>query len=307
MMKLRLLFLALLWSIGSFAQTANNQKVDVILKLNGEEMKGKITKINDTDVTFIYAGETLEYTVKKSNILKITHSSGRVETITQPTSTNFSKDVAVQIHPNGRVEIIDQPTSPSDLRKNDQVVMKGTPTDHHNKIAILPFHFLIENQPGADEIGLSAQQDAYGFLSQHAAGYTLIDPRTANALLAKANVTKENITGFTINELCNILGVEYVIDGTIKQNKAAQTSFTSDNSNSTVKRTENDKIKGVKTSGSTYSSAEQRYDISVSIAIYTDTNASIYNQSHRAFFSNTDGGYNSPLQYLLKRSPLYRK
>ncbi|RZL15714.1 MAG: hypothetical protein EOO96_29840 [Pedobacter sp.] len=274
--------LAVILTTSSFAQTTSAEKADIILKLNGDEMKGKITKISDSELSFIYSGETLEYTVKKSDILKITHASGRVE-------------------------VINQVALPSDIRKNDQVVMKGTPTDHHNRIAILPFHFLIENQPGADEIGLSAQQDAYGFLSQHAAGYTIVDPRTANALLAKANITKENISGFTMNELCDILGVEYVIDGAIKQNKAAQTSYASDNSNSTVKRNGNDKITGVKSSGSTFSSAEQRYDVSVSLTIYTDTNASIYNQSHKAFFSNTDGGYNSPLQYLLKRSPLYRK
>jgi len=282
MSRTLLLILAMLFSINAFAQTSTNEKVDVILKLNGDEMKGKITKINDSELTFIYSGETLEYTVKKSDILKITHASGRVETINQP-------------------------PLPSDIRKSDQVVMKGSPADHHNRIAILPFHFLIENQPGAEEIGLSAQQDTYSFLSQHSAGYTLVDPRTSNALLVKAGVTKDNITGFTMNELCNILAVEYVIDGTVKQNKSTQTSYTSDNSNTNVKRNANDKITKVNTSGATFSNAQQRYDVSVSLSIYTDTNASIYNQSHKAFFSNTDGGYNSPLQYLLKRSPLYRK
>lgn len=277
-----LFLLAILLSISTFAQTSNNEKADIILKVNGDEMKGKITKITDTDLTFIYSGETLEYTIKKSDILKITHSSGRVETINQP-------------------------PLPSDIRKNDQIVMKGTPADHHNRIAVLPFHYLIENQPGADEIGLSAQQDTYSFLSQHSAGYTLIDPRTTNALLAKGGVTKDNITGFTMNELCNILGVEYIIDGTVKQNKASQTSYTSDNSNTNVKRNGNDKVTKVNSYGSTFSNAEQRYDVSVSLSIYNDNNANIYNQSHKAFFSNTDGGFGSPLQYLLKRCPLYRK
>lgn len=282
MKKLFLLLLVMFFSLNTFAQTPTTEKVDIILKINGDEMKGKITKINDTEITFIYAGETLEYTVKKSDILKITHSSGRVETINQP-------------------------PLPSDVRKNDQIVMKGSPADHHNRIAILPFHFLLENQPGADEIGLAAQQDVYSFLSQHSAGYTLIDPRTTNALLAKAGITKENITGFTMNEICNTLGVEYIIDGTVKQNKAAQTSYTSDNSNTTIKKTGDNKLAGMKSSGSTYSTAQQRYDTAVSISIYTDTNASIFNQTHKAFFTSTDGGYSSPLQYLLKRSPLYRK
>jgi len=282
MKRALLLLFATLISISGFAQNPINDKLDIILKINGDEMKGKITKISDTDLTFIYAGETLEYTVKKADILKITHASGRTETINQP-------------------------PLPSDTRKNDQVVMKGSPAEHHNRIALLPFHFLMENQPGADEIGLSAQQDAYSFLSKHSAGYTLVDPRTSNALLAKAGVNKENITSFTMNELANILAVEYIIDGSVKQNKAVQTSSTSDYGNSTIKRDKDDKITGAKSSGSTFSSAQQRYDISVSLSIYTDTNASIYNESHKAFFTSTDGGFGSPLQYLLKRSPLYRK
>lgn len=282
MKRIALLLISAIFSISALAQSATTEKVDVILKINGEEMKGKITKISDTDLTFIYSGETLEYTVKKSDILKITHASGRIETINQP-------------------------PLPSDIRKNDQIVMKGSPAEHHNRIAILPFHFLMENQPGADEIGLSAQQDTYAFLAQHSSGYTLIDPRTSNALLAKAGINKENMSSFTMNEIANILGVEYVIDGSVKQNKAAQTSYTSDNANSTVKRNGDDKVTGIKSNGSTFSSAQQRYDISVSLSIYTDTNASIYNESHKAFFSSTDGGFGSPLQYLLKRSPLYRK
>lgn len=84
MKRLTLLFLTVLFSISTFSQSTTTEKADVILKINGDEMKGKITKISDTDLTFIYSGETLEYTVKKSDILKITHASGRIETINQP-------------------------------------------------------------------------------------------------------------------------------------------------------------------------------------------------------------------------------
>lgn len=41
-------------------------KNDVILKLNGEELAGKVLKINDGDIDFSYAGETLVYNIKKS-------------------------------------------------------------------------------------------------------------------------------------------------------------------------------------------------------------------------------------------------
>jgi len=270
-----------LLAINTFAQTAK-QKEDIIEKINGEEMKGRIVKVSDQEVTFIYSGETAEYIIAKSDIAKISHSSGRVE--------RFS-----------------QTGTPAQLRQNDQVNMSASPADHHNKIAVLPFTFLMDNQQGASAVGLKAQEDTYGFLSKHSAGYTLLDARTTNALLAKAGVTGEKTANFTIKEICDILGVEYVIDGVITQNRSTQTSYSSDNSNTKIKRDGNKDVKGVSTYGGSYTSASQRYDVSVSLHIYMDNNVSIYNQTHKEFLGNTDGSYGSPLEYLLKRCPLYRK
>lgn len=269
-------------SINVIAQSGNGSKQDVIQKVDGEEMKGKVVKVTDNDVTFIYTGETAEYIIKKSEIVKIIHSSGRVENISQL-------------------------SLPAVNRQKDQVAMSASPADHHNKIAILPFTYLMDNQPGAETIGYKAQEDTYGILSQHSAGYTILDPRTTNSLLSKAGITKEKMINFTMKEICDVLGVEYVIDGVVTQNKGYQTSSTSDVSNTKVKRDGNEKVKGVSSYGSTNSNAVQRYDVSVSLHIYMDNNASIYNQTHKAFLSNTDGSYNSPLEYLLKRCPLYRK
>lgn len=281
MKKITLFLTAFLLSLGTFAQVSKT-KEDIIQKANGEEMKGRLVKVNENDVTFIYTGETAEYTVKKSDIAKIVHASGRIETFSQS-------------------------GIPAQVRQNDQIHMSASPADHHNKIAILPFTYLMDNQPGADAIGQKAQEDTYSFLFQHSAGYTLLDSRTTNSLLAKAGVTREKMMSFTMKEICDILGVEYVIDGTVTQNKGYQTSSGSDISNTKVKRNDNDKVKGVSSYSSSNSNSVQRYDVSVSLHIYMDNNASIYNQSHKAFLSNTDGSYNSPLEYLLKRCPLYRK
>lgn len=270
--------IAMLFSLQLSAQT----KFDIVQKINGDELKGKITKITDTDISFTYAGETLEYTIKKSDILKVTYASGRVE--------NFG-----------------QTAMPAAMRQKDAIAMSATSVDHHNKIAILPFTFIMDNQPGAEEIGLKAQEDTYGFLSKHSAGYTILDPRTTNALLVKAGMTRDKMMGFTMKEICDVLGVEYVIDGAVTQTKGYATSYSGGNTNSKVKRDDDEKIKGVSSSNSNYGNSAQRYDVAVSLHIYMDNNASIYNQSHKAFLSNVDGSYTSPLEYLLKRCPLYRK
>jgi len=281
MKKLLLIIAIAICSFGTQAQTKTAAAPDVILKTNGEELKGKITKINDDGVSFVYTGETLEYAIKKSDILKITHSSGRVELFSQ--------------------------TLPAQDRQKDAVSMTATPADHHNKIAVLPFTFLMDNQPGAEQVGLKAQEDAIGMLSKHSDGYTILDARTTNATLVQAGVTRDKMIGYTMKNLCDILGVEYIIDGSVIQAKGYQTSTSGANGNTKVKRDDGDKIKDVSSSSTVYSNAVQRYDVSVSLHIYMDNNASIYNESHKAFLSNTDGSYSGPLDYLLKRCPLYRK
>lgn len=278
MKKINVLLFVFLFSLAIAAQS----KTDIIQKINGEEMKGKITAISDTDVTFIYSGETLVYKVKKSDIQKIVHSSGRVEIINTASPT-------------------------AQERQNTPVSMNATSVDHHNKIAILPFTYLIDNQPGAEEVGFKAQDETYSFLVQHSAGYTILDPRTTNALLIKAGMTRDKIMGFTMKDIADVLGVEYIIDGAVTQAKGYQTNYSGGTSDTKVKRNDNDRVKGVSTSDTSYSNSAQRYDISVSLHIYMDNNASIYNQSHKAFFTNTDGSFSSPLEYLLKRCPLYRK
>lgn len=277
MKKIFLMITMAMFSFAIYAQT----KSDIVLKTNGDELKGKVTKISPDDITFTYEGETLEYVLKKSEILKITHASGRVEV--------FAKAL------------------PAEDRQKDAVAMAATPVDHHNKIAILPFTFLMDNQPGAEQVGLKAQQDAFSFLSNHSAGYTILDPRTTNATLIQAGVTREKMMGFTMKNLSDILGVEYIIDGSVIQAKGYQTSSTNTNADTKVKRDDAEKVKGVSSTSGTYSNAVQRYDVSVSLHIYMDNNASIYNESHKAFLSNTDGSYTGPLEYLLKRCPLYRK
>ncbi len=278
MKKIITIVAAIIFSVSVYAQSTP-AATDVIYKLNGEEMKGKVTKVSADDLTFIYAGETLEYIVKKADVNKIVFASGRTEVINQA----------------GAVA----------EKKNDQVQMTASPADRHNKIAVLPFTFLLDKKPGAEEIGYKAQDETFGYLSKYSSGYTFLDNRSTNAALIKAGVTKENMRGYTMKEICNILGVEYVVEGSVMQDKSTQTSYSSGSANTTVKK-DDDKAKA-STYGSTFSSASQQYEMTVSIAIYNDTNANIYNQTRKAFFPTTDGSFTAPLEFLLKRTPLYTK
>ncbi len=272
----------------------NTNKFDVVIKANGDEMKGKITAVSDNEIKFIYAGETLEYTIKKVDILKVTYSSGRVEYFNRQPLPSEQKSEAASVQP--------QQANAKPAR-----TYEAAAGDHRNKVAILPFGYIRDGQSGAKEISIKVQTDAYSFLQKHSAGYTLLDPRTTNALLIKAGVTRDNIEGFTWDEICNILGVEYIVEGTVTIVKGMQSSST--NSSFNANSNNNGKFDNgtTKAYGSSTSTSAQYYETSVVMNVFNDKNENIYTENHKAFLNSTNAQYNTTLQYLLKRIPIYRK
>lgn len=267
----------LLFSVMALAQQTG--KNDVVLKLSGDELIGKVQSINDSEIVFSYAGESLTYTIKKSEILKITYASGRIEIFNKPAA---------------------QPAAGSASQKP----AAGNMEEHHNKVAFLPFTFVKDGQPTDDVIGDQVQQEAFNFLNKHAGIFQLLDPRTTNALLIKAGVTDATIKGYTMDDLCNILGVEYVVAGIVTQNKTTQT-VQSNTYGQTKEKDDDDKKKKTYNS-STYGTATQNYQTSLNLGIYNDKGVTVYSQQRTSFW-NTQDAYKNTLEYLLKRTPLYTK
>ncbi len=273
-----LLLLSLLLAITVTAQT---KKQDAILKINGDEIVGKVTEIGDSAVKFIYSGETLVYTIKKADIQKITFASGRVETYNKPPMP---------------VEI-----------KKEEPTPKRDPAEAHNKVAILPFGYITDNQEADEAMSYKVQTECYTFLNGHSGQYAILDPRTTNALLIKNGATADKLRAYTMDELCDLLGVEYIIEATITQNKTSQSSYQSDSYNATTKETNSKTGKqNTNISGSSSGSVTQNYETSIALNIYTDKNSAIYSQNRKSFWSNGDA-YKASLQYILKRSPFYQK
>jgi len=271
------LIFQLIFAITLQAQPANQ---DVVIKVNGDKMTGKVTAQNDSAISFVYTGETLVYSVKKSDILKITYASGRAELFSQP--------------------------APAAPKADNTPAQPKQEVDHHNRIAILPFNFITDNQSASDEMSYKVQNECYNFMMKHAGEHTILDPRTTNALLTKAGATPDKLRGFTMDELAGILGVEYIIDGTVTQNRGSQNSYTSDQYNASAKTDSKSGKDKASVSGSSSTSITQNYETSISLNIYTDKNNSIFNEDRKSFWTGNDA-YKNALQYLLKRCPLYRK
>lgn len=266
----------LLCQFMSFAQST--LKNDIVLKTSGEELTGKVQEIGDVDIKFVYSGETLVYQIKKSDIAKITFSSGRVEIFNSP-----------------------KPSS----SKVDSISKSGLES-HQNKIAILPFSYLMNKQDAGQEMTYKVQNEVYSIMNAHS-GYMTVQPtQTTNALLLKAGITGANVRSFTMGEICNILGVEYVIQGTITQDLTSVSSSSSGSTTVNAKTNQNNNRTVGTVNGYSSSYTAQNYSTNVTMNIYTDKGETIFSQNHQSFWSSDDA-YKVTLNYLLKRTPIYQK
>jgi hypothetical protein len=129
-------------------------------------------------------------------------------------------------------------------------------------------------------MGYKVQEECYTILSNKAAALTIQDPSTTNALLGKAGVDFDNIRGFTMDELCSILGVEYVLKGTISANITSTSSSGSASYDAKTKDGSGKTASSTKSSGSVYTSesTQQNFKTSVLMEIYTDEGKKIYGQ-----------------------------
>ena len=284
-MKLFMFIASLLFSLSSIAQN------DVVLKLNGEEMVGKVTEINDDNIKFNYKGETVSYTVKKADIMKITFANGRVEFFNKPALPSETKDAP----------------KPAEPATAGATTVAASPEEHHNRVAVLPFKFIADRQSTDEEMGYKVQEETFSYLSKHAGVYKLVDPATTNATLLKAGVTPATVRQFTPADICNILGVEYIVGGTITQNTG--TATTSQYNNANVKTNTNPKTgssNNAKVNSSSSSTTTQNYKTSVTMNVYNDKGETVFSQEHSSVWS-FDGAYKNAVEYLLKKLPIYSK
>lgn len=280
-MKKLLLSCLFLAGLIMMATAQQSSKTDLIVKITKEELKGKVLKITDSTVEFSYEGESAVYVFKKAEIARIQFASGRVEVINSPVEKN-------------------PPSSPSG--SSETVTVNPPPAnERRNKIAILPFSFIRDGQASAEAISEQVQNECYAYLSKHAGTRTILQPRTTNVILTRAGINQETIKSYTMDEICQLLGVEYVVEGTVAVNTTSQT--VSQSNSGTIKDKDSNKKKY---NSYSYGTSTQNYKTSLTLNMFNDKGESVYSQVRTSFW-NTADAYKSTLEYLLKRSPLYSK
>ncbi|WP_141675470.1 hypothetical protein [Formosa haliotis] len=243
-------------------------------------MNGKVIKINSDDLQFIYQNETVEYTVKKSDIVKITFASGRVEF--------YNK-----------------------LDNNSNLDLE----EHHNKVAILPFGYINNQETSNGLMTKKIQQETFDIFKKKASLLEFQDPSTTNALLAKAGVHNNNLEGYTMGEICNILSVEYVVQGLVSIEPSEVTNYSNTTTTSKPNKAYVDKNGHIvgdiwnnnqSSNTSTYSNSTQNYSTNITMNIYSDKGDNLFSKEHASFWKTQDA-YKITLAYLAKLTPIYKK
>jgi len=250
-------------------------------------MEGSVKGIEEESLSFIYKNETIVYKVNLTDIVKITFASGRVQFFNKFDEPGNSNNASLE--------------------------------DHHNKVAVLPFAYIKDQHEGDPVMTNKIQAETFALLSKHRGGLTYQSTNDTNALLIKSGVTNNNIQGYTMGEICTILGVEYVIQGMVSvekttqqnintyaettKNKGNNKAYINDQGHLVGNPLENGKSQSY---GSSISTNTQNYATSMTMNVFNDKGDNIYSQDHTAFWQTQDA-YKVTLKYLAKRMPLYKK
>ncbi len=269
-----ILNILLLFSLvnSSYAQTetatTKPPKVDRIIMTNGEIREGKVTAISESSIDFVFSGESLVYHIQTKNIGKIEFSSGRIQQFNPIKSNKKSENSMV---------------------------------NHVNQVAILPFIYVKNGaQQKNDIMEQNAQKEMYRVLLDHAGPMVIQDPMKTVELLRKANVNDNNINTFSVPELANILGVEYIIFNVLTINMKGTTSYSTGYGSTHYN---NRNAYGYHTSSTT---TQVDYQTTIDVTIYNDHGENIFTKSKTSFFASEDA-YPYTIMYLVKRMPFYTK
>ena len=263
--------IALIMTFQPMAFGQSEAVLDKVLMTNGEVKVGHVTEIADTYIKFVHDKETLTYTLDKSKISKIEFGSS------------------------GRIEVYNSVQAKTDVSPNL--------TDHHNKIAVLPFVYVRDGRQLKNDINeTKVQQEMFSLMAGHVGDLKIQDPQTTVSLLRKNGVNDDTFDNYMMPEICNMLGVEYVVRGILTINQEGSTTYSSNYSSYTAKKNK----PGTNKWSTGSSSSSLQFNTVVDITMYNDHGEAVYTQSKESFWPSDDA-YPLTLKYLFKRMPIYMK
>lgn len=192
-------------------------------------------------------------------------------------------------------------------------------------VAVLPFDVITNDGSIMYEaMAGQIQNECVISMRDNAPKAKVKDTRTVNAILAKNNISWQDMAQVSPKEMIELLDVDFVIFGTANiENKAVVTrsasnsGYREDNNETKTHASMHDKNKNVggstkstKSSGSSYSSnsttTKAEYQSRISLEIYDKNGENVHSVS-RTGMSQDLSGYLPTLHYLIKRTPFGKK
>lgn len=249
------------------------ETLDKVYMLDGKVNEGTVKAIEDNSITFVYTGESLEYSLEKSKINKIVFGSGRTQVINEAAAPVSAATVAS--------------------------------ANSRNKLAVIPYTMISnESSLTTDAMAEEVQHTTINSFMDNTRGVTVLDPMTTNALLLKNNLNANTIKAKLPQEVAKLLGVEFVVYGTANINYEGSMTF---GSSSTTykdkdKRDRRDRERSGKEFTSTSTSTTDNYDTTIELAIYNDQGRTVHSVKRNGFGNSLDK-YQATINYLVKRTP----
>jgi hypothetical protein len=263
----------ILFSFAAFITYAQ-EKFDNIIFTNGVEYSGRVTSVAGDSISFVHKNETLPYRFAKSKIFRIEFGSGRTELFTTIESEN------------GKDKVVQPVVMPI---QNEAAIAKK------KSIAILPFRYI--SRGFNPEMPYTIQREYFRQAVTNGSNYIYQDPSITNGILLRKGIDPQQLRGYSADELCNILGVSYLVMGQVN---VVTTGYTSTSTGSTRPTTVFGKPVTVNT---TTTSTKENFSTTVTLNIYNTTGGLMYNRTKQSVW-NTPDAYKITIDYLLKRSPV---
>lgn len=257
----------------AFATGKNN--TDKVLLVNGNVLNVTVSKVTTTQVEYKFVGETVQNVEDVNNIQSITFANGRVQ--------EFSK-----------------------LADNNVQVAYSPKILMQNEVAVLPVTFINkETGISSDDNAKLAQDNIINFLNRNNAKISplyLQEQRLTNSSLAEAGLPIHKLDEMSVRQLHDAVGAEYII--------VSRVSFSTNrdffSSSSTWGKTEQKGNRQKDKSFNIGSTTENKnYFYEVKLEIYQNGKR-IY-QAIRHPLLNMENSWQDAYEYLLKRTPIYRR
>lgn len=178
---------------------------------------------------------------------------------------------------------------------------KDNMVGHANKIAILPVIYVKEGvQSHGDVMEEKAQAVFFQKLNAHVGYMVVQDPSETNVKLKKSGLSLDKLSGMTMPEIANVLGVEYVVKTILTIDK--QGARTYNNTSGNINKTN----RGLSSYSSSSSSTTIQYKTVVDVSVYNDHGENTFTRSKISFLTTQDA-YNLTIGFLTKKMPFYTK